>query len=101
MPFAERGSSFADEGEGDASMSLTRERHRNPGDREGADRQRCRGRKDPPLPVADMHIEAIHRRTALDNRGVQHHPYRRGVLSHRECNAEVADDWSDDVTLPS
>ena len=46
VPLTERGPAFPDERERDAAVRLARERHREPGDGERADRERRRRRKD-------------------------------------------------------
>ena len=48
-----------------------------------------------------MQVLSVHRRALLGHLGIQHHANRLGVRTHREGDAQVADDRTNDVAAPA
>ncbi len=101
VPFAQRGSAFADERQHDAPGAIARERHGEAGGGQRGGRERRGRRQDAPLEITDVQILAVERRAGLAHLGVQHHAHRRRLRPHGERHPEIADDRSDDVADPT
>ena len=100
MPLAERCSTFADERERDTARSVARECHRHPGNRQGADGQRRRGGKDAVVEIADVKVLSVHRRSRLRHLRGERPADGFGLRTHRDRQAQIADQRRNDVSAP-
>ena len=101
VPLAERGATFADEGDRHPPRALALKRQGHSGERQRADGERRGRRQDAVAEIADVQILAVHRRARLGHLRRQHHAHRLGRRAHRQRRAEVADDRRDDVAGPA
>jgi hypothetical protein len=101
VPLAKRRPAFTDERHRHASRPVAAERHRHAGDRQGRGRQRRGRRQDAPVEIADVQVLAVERRADFAHLGVEDHAHRIGLGPHRQRDAEIADDRTDDVAAPA